>query len=169
MDLIRRNQGRLAAREPKFRLVASGGSMEALKPQVAGLTLAPGQRGQLRLQGFGLGIAGDMPGTERLWASHFTPAGVKILDVYGEGVSTAVIVFQNPPNIAGQAAVASGPLLIIAVLGAAILTLAVLGWTISRATLFVEAVGPVAGTLLIGGLVIVGLLLVAPILARKAR
>lgn len=140
-----------------FRVIADVGSVRELEAVAS--TLPPfreGDRGILTVKGPGLGLAGDLPGAERFWGGRLVPAGARVIDVSGEGFSTAVIEFDIPAGQGQGQELARHGVAVLLIIGAIVGALVVLGWVITRITLAVESVGGQAPV--IGGLVIAGII-----------
>ena len=60
--------------------------------------LVPGDVGRIEMTGFGIGLLADAAGAELIWRQTFLPDGVEIIDVFGEGLNTAVVRFRVLPD-----------------------------------------------------------------------
>ncbi len=152
--------------------VSSPEELQAVTPTVA--TLQPGRRGQIVVQGFGLGLLGDLAGAEFVWQTFFAPAGIETVDVHGEGFSTVVVDWRIPKAaLAGQAlaGMGIGPVAVVALIGAAALALFALGWVISRITvlLFGPEGGGAFNFLVIGLIAIGGVLVLSSVGGKRGR
>lgn len=106
--------------------------------------LRPGQKGQILIEGFGLGPIADLSGAEVLWRSTLAEEGISVTDVHGEGFSTAVIDWTVPPSAPAQSGATSMRFLIavIVVLVAIGAVLATLGWAVNRIRVLLFGDGP---------------------------
>ncbi len=148
--------------------VSSPEELQQVTPTVG--TLRPGRRGQIVVQGFGLGILGDLSGAEFVWNQFFGSEGIETVDVHGKGFSTVIVDWRIPQTaLAGQGVAEMGfPIAVLALLGAAALALFALGWAINKITVLLFGPGGGgAGNFLIVGLIAIGAVLVVSAIGGK--
>ena len=101
-------------------------------------SIPDGVRGQVVVHGPFIGTLADLPFAEQVWGSKLVPAGVRVIDVHGEGTNTAVVEWLNPAGAtAGLTPDGARMRFVIAavvVIGAVALALVALGWVITRIT-----------------------------------
>jgi hypothetical protein len=121
-----------------YSTIAEASSPEALTPQVGTYEYVDGQRGRVILNGPGLGPLGDLALAEQIWGQQLVPVGAQLVDVWGEGLNTAIVEFIIPRTAGAnqscgcagseQYAQARFPVLAVAIVGAIIGALALIGW-----------------------------------------
>lgn len=137
------------------RLLAEVTSIDQLSQVQPALTdLPPGSKGRVVIQGTGIGLLADLAGMEQLWQRKM-PSEIKIVDVYGNGLSEAVVNWEVMPTM-GQGITLSigvGPFIIA--IGVALMAL---GWAIHKIIVWLDSLGgggfPFVPLLIIGALVI---------------
>ena len=152
-------------------VIAEASSADELRNQTPAVSeLQEGARGQIKIRGFfGLGAVARAPGAEIIWRQFLNPAGLDIIDVHGEGFSTAVIEWGVPVSQAqGEVAPQRFVITVLVILAAIAGALAVLGWVISKITVLLfgsnGSGSGVFGTtgLLFGAMVVAGIYLLRP-------
>ena len=148
-------------------------SLEALSAVQPSLDDLPdGALGRFEVVGFGIGPFADLVGAEIPWSQALNPAGLRVLDVYGEGFNKAIVTWQVDASLLGLASTAqasrgfygrqatlAAPVLLLVVIAGVIVALGLLGWVIQSIKGFVEL--PQVQGILWGILLLVGLALVA--------
>ena len=152
MTLLTATRPRRRARQGGSAVLVEATTLAELRAAIPATNdLPPGTHGKVVIEGFGVGPLADLAGAEQTWGSFLVPAGAEVLDVRGEGFSTAIVDWRIQAAV--DAAMAS-PLAPVILIGAVALALAARGWVISRITIFFEQAGPM---ILIGLVLVVGL------------
>lgn len=100
--------------------------------------LVPGDVGRIEMTGFGIGLLADAAGAEFIWRETFLPEGVEIVDVFGEGLNSAVVVFTVLPDAAsvrvaaGAEVVAPALIAVAAYIGLLLIVILALGWFVQE-------------------------------------
>lgn len=84
-----------------------------------------------------IGPLADLAGAETIFRNIFTPEGIEVIDVHGEGLTTAVIDWRVSPTFQaaqGNASMSAVLILAIVVLGAISLALFAAGWAVKQIT-----------------------------------
>ena len=144
-------------------LVADGASIEAFKRSAKAMTLAAGQTGRTVVDGFGLGLQANFPGTEHFWKTQLASA-LQVLDVHGEGRDRMIIEWRVPTQATTTQA-QMGLVQVIVLVGLIAVALLLLAFAIMRIQLLVDtpigaavALGGIGVMLLIGGIVVLALM-----------
>ena len=115
-----------------------------------------------------IGPLADLAGAESTFRNIFAPEGIEVLDVHGEGLTTAVIDWRVSPTFRaaqGNASMSAVVILTIAVLGALTLALFATGWAVKQITVLLLGredspgglVNSFGGVVALGAVAVVGL------------
>lgn len=107
-----------------------------------------------------IGPLADLAGAETLFRRVFVPEGIDVIDVHGEGFTTAVIDWRVSPTLqASQGGAELNLVVTIAViLGLIVIALLATGWVIRTITVLIEALSGAFGgslPLLVGGIIVI--------------
>jgi len=97
-----------------------------------------GVRGQVVIHGPMIGPLADLMFAEQIWGRNLVPAGVRVIDVHGEGTNTAIVEWLNPAGAAASLSPGEARhefvIAAVVVLGAVAIALLALGWVINKIT-----------------------------------
>lgn len=117
-----------------------------------------------------IGPLADLAGAERIFSGIFAPEGIEVIDVHGEGLTTAVIDWRISPTFRtaqGNAQMSAVVILTIAVLAALTLALFATGWAVKQITVLLLGrenssgglVNSFGGVVALGAVALVGIVL----------
>ena len=120
-------------------VVAEADSLQQLQAATPRVEAIPeGVRGQVVIHGPFIGTLADLAFAEQIWGSKLVPAGVRVIDVHGEGLDTAIVEWLNPAGASAGLAPGHGRMgfvvAAVVVLAAVVGALVALGWVITRIT-----------------------------------
>lgn len=132
-----------------------GDSVDDFRRKLEGVSISPGDKGTIEIDGFGLGLAAKVGWIRDLWFSRFATGGMKVVSVNGSGANHVTVKWEVPKNGASMGA---GPLLIAGVIIAVLLAL---GWAVRQISMTIERFSSVGGGF--GGIALAALVAVAAI------
>ena len=161
---------------PTQTIFIEGKTAEEVRLRAPNVALLPGSTGRTEIfsRGVPLGPLMILPFAGSVLASKLTPAGVVVTDRGGFGTLNihAFVEWSVPTSPAQQASMGVAPTVaVVAIAAAFVLVMGVLGWTISKITMLIQAITgtPLDPTTPIGALVWVAIAVAAFVLLSPKK
>lgn len=152
------------SQDDNFIVVAQASSPEELRQVTPTIrSIEDGTRGRTIITSpiwAPIGPLADLAGAETIFRRVFVAEGIDVIDVHGEGFTTAVIDWRVSPTLqSSQGGAEMNAVITIAViLGLIVIALLATGWVIRTITVLIEALESAFGgslPLLVGGIIVI--------------